>query len=426
MASSIQVSGVGKAYKSYPDHWARLAEWLLPYSRVRHTVKWVLHDISFVVEPGEAVGLIGINGAGKSTLLKLITGTTQATVGSITTHGRVSALLELGMGFHPDYTGRQNIFMAGQLLGMSSATIESLMPEIEAFAEIGDYIDEPVRVYSSGMQMRLAFSIATAQRPDILIVDEALSVGDAYFQHKSFQRIRNFNEQGTTLLLVSHDKAAIQAICTRAVLLNGGSIAFEGSPEAVMDYYNVLIADKAGKTLRQETIGSGVIKTTSGTGEAKLVKATLADDQGEPIEIVSVAQPVQLQVEVAIHAPIESLTVGYQIKDRFGQVIFGTNTAHLEIPILDAQPGESIALTFAFDARLGNGTYSISISLHSGKVHIGSNYGWYDRALILEVKNTDAGFFIGSSWLPPVASVVRDLPRRGAGAAVGATQPVAN
>src|SRR5205085_1659835 len=209
--------------------WSRLAEWMIP-GRPRHKLKWVLRDVSFSVKPGEAVGLIGINGAGKSTLLKLITGTTQPTTGGVHMEGRVAALLELGMGFHPDFTGRQNVFMAGQLLGMTVDEIARLMPEIEAFAEIGDYMDQPVRVYSSGMQMRVAFSVATARRPDILIVDEALSVGDAYFQHKSFARIRSFREMGTTLLFVSHDKSAIQALCDEAILLHGGRIAIQGDP----------------------------------------------------------------------------------------------------------------------------------------------------------------------------------------------------
>ena len=190
---TISVTNLGKAYKQYPNRWVRLAEWLLPGRRVFHSLKWVLQDISFTVKPGEAVGIIGINGAGKSTLLKMITGTTQPTTGSVRIDGRVAALLELGMGFHPDFTGRQNVFMAGQLLGYSMDEIAHLMPAIEAFAEIDDYLDQPVRVYSSGMQMRLAFSVATARRPDVLIVDEALSVGDTYFQHKSFQRIESMN-----------------------------------------------------------------------------------------------------------------------------------------------------------------------------------------------------------------------------------------
>ena len=264
---TITVAHLGKAYHQYPTRWARLAEWLLPGHKARHSLKWVLQDVSFSVQPGEAVGIIGINGAGKSTLLKMITGTTQPTTGSVHITGRVAALLELGMGFHPDFTGRQNAFMAGQLLGYSVEEIARLMPEIEAFAEIGDYIDQPVRVYSSGMQMRLAFSVATAHRPDVLIVDEALSVGDAYFQHKSFDRIREFRKQGTTLLIVSHDKGAIQSICDRAILLNAGKLAMEGEPEAVMDYYNAMLADHQNQTVKQEVTVDGKIQTISGTGE---------------------------------------------------------------------------------------------------------------------------------------------------------------
>jgi len=169
--SEVQVVKLSKAYKTYPSQWARLAEWLIPNSKPRHTLKWVLQGISFHIKPGEALGVVGMNGAGKSTLLKILTGTTQATSGHLVASGRVAALLELGMGFHPEFTGRQNIYMAGQLLGLSMEDLHALMPSIEAFAEIGEYMDQPLRTYSSGMQMRLAFSVATARRPDILIVD---------------------------------------------------------------------------------------------------------------------------------------------------------------------------------------------------------------------------------------------------------------
>ena len=232
---TITVTELGKAYKQYLNRWSRLIEWLKSGHVKRHQLKWVLQDISFTVKAGEAVGIIGINGAGKSTLLKLITGTTLPTTGSVHMTGRVAALLELGMGFHPDFTGRQNAFMAAQLMGISNDEIVRQMPEVEAFAEIGEYIDQPVRVYSSGMQMRLAFSVATAMRPDILIVDEALSVGDAYFQHKSFDRIRQFQKAGTTLLIVSHDKAAIQSICDQAILLKAGRLVMQGKPELQND-----------------------------------------------------------------------------------------------------------------------------------------------------------------------------------------------
>lgn len=234
---SITALKLGKAYKVYPSRFARLKEWLIPFSKPRHTLKWVLQDISFNIKPGEAVGIIGVNGAGKSTLLKMLTGTTQPTTGSVQTTGRVAALLELGIGFHPEFTGRQNAVMAGQLLGMRVKEILQLMPQIEDFSEIGDYMDHPVRVYSSGMQMRLAFSVAIARRPDILIVDEALSVGDAYFQAKCFQKIAQFKELGTTLILVSHNVGDIVKHCERAILLQKGQVAVDDSSQIVTNHY---------------------------------------------------------------------------------------------------------------------------------------------------------------------------------------------
>ena len=231
----LVVSNVSKAYKRYPGKWARVLEWLT--GKPRHDKTWVLQDINFTIHPGEAVGIVGVNGAGKSTLLKIITGTTQPTSGSVHIEGRVAALLELGMGFHPDFTGRQNVLMAGQLLGLRSDEIAACMPAIEAFAEIGDYIERPVRTYSSGMQMRLAFSVATAVRPDVLIVDEALSVGDAYFQAKCYQRIAQFKEQGTTLLLVSHSPGDVVKHCERAIMLRNGCIELDGSSRAVTNRY---------------------------------------------------------------------------------------------------------------------------------------------------------------------------------------------
>ena len=305
---TITITNLGKAYKQYPSRWSRLVEWLVPFSKPQHQLKWVLQDINFTVNPGEAVGIIGINGAGKSTLLKMIVGTTLPSTGSVSITGRVAALLELGMGFHPDFTGRQNTYMAGQLMGMSVEEITSLMPEIEAFAEIGDYMDQPVRVYSSGMQMRVAFSVATARRPDVLIVDEALSVGDAYFQHKSFDRIREFRKQGTTLLLVSHDKAAIQAICGRAILLKAGRLAMEGEPEAVMDYYNAMLADHQSQKVQQIALTEGGQRTDSGTFEAEIISVNIIDVNEKSIEVVSVGAPIRVRIDVKINSDIDYST----------------------------------------------------------------------------------------------------------------------
>lgn len=404
---SITVNNLGKAYKVYPGRFARLKEWLLPFGKPRHTIKWVLQDINFTVNPGEAVGIIGINGAGKSTLLKMLTGTTQPTTGSVSTTGRVAALLELGIGFHPEFTGRQNAYMAGQLLGMSVNEIRELMPQIEAFAEIGDYMDHPVRVYSSGMQMRLAFSVATARRPDILIVDEALSVGDAYFQHKSFERIRQFRKAGTTLLIVSHDKAAIQSICDRAILLNAGKLAMEGNSEAVMDYYNALLAEREGQTVRQQTADEGKVQIISGTGEATIEDIALLNAMGESVENIGVGAQVILLVKARIHKAIPRLVLGYMIKDRLGQPVYGTNTYHLGRVLEDLQVGSSVEYRFTFDANLGPGTYSMAVALQGADTHLGGNFEWRDLALVFTVVNTSKNDFVGVAWLPPQLECVQ-------------------
>jgi len=404
---TLRVTQLGKAYKQYPARWLRLAEWLMPFRGLRHELKWILRDIDFHVLPGEAVGIIGINGAGKSTLLKLITGTAQPTTGAVQITGRVAALLELGMGFHPDFTGRQNVYMAGQLIGLTMPEIAALMPQIEAFAEIGDYIDQPVRVYSSGMQMRLAFSVATARRPDILIVDEALSVGDAYFQHKSFERIRQLRKQGTTLLIVSHDRAAIQSICDRAILLDGGRIAREGTPEEVMDFYNALIAGRGNATVAQTRTEGGKMQTASGTGEAAVVEIALLDGRGERVEMVEVGTVVTLRIKARANVFVPLLVLGYMIKDRLGQPMYGTNTHHLGMPLHDVQAGESVEYRFTFPANLGAGSYSVAVALTSSDTHLGNNYEWRDLALLFTVANAAKPVFEGCAWLEPEVYVQR-------------------
>jgi lipopolysaccharide transport system ATP-binding protein len=404
---TIRVNQLGKAYKQYGNRWGRLVEWVLPFLGQRHRLKWVIQDVSFQLAPGEAVGIIGINGAGKSTLLKLITGTTTPTTGSVQITGRVAALLELGMGFHPDFSGRQNAFMAGQLIGLTVDEISALMPEIEAFADIGEYIDQPVRVYSSGMQMRLAFSVATVKRPDVLIVDEALSVGDAYFQHKSFERIREFQKLGTTLLIVSHDRAAIQSICERALLLDGGRLASQGSPEQVMDYYNALIAARDGAGVEQVVTEAGRTQTSSGTGEASVTRITLEDEAGRALETVNVGTAVTLCVKVKVHAPIARLVLGYMIKDRLGQQMYGTNTHHMDMVLHDVAAGEEIEFRFAFPLNLGEGSYSLTTALTSTETHLGDNYEWRDLAFLFIVMNMNRRQFVGTNWLEPRVEILR-------------------
>ncbi|WP_426203486.1 ABC transporter ATP-binding protein [Pseudomonas sp. TWP3-1] len=403
----IRVTGLGKAYKQYPTRWSRLAEWLIPFSPLRHRQHWVLQDVNFEIAPGEAVGIVGVNGAGKSTLLKMITGTTQPTCGQIQLEGRVAALLELGMGFHPDFTGRQNAIMAGQLLGMQVEEIETLMPDIERFAEIGEAIDHPVRTYSSGMQMRLAFSVATARRPDILIVDEALSVGDAYFQHKSFDRIRSFRKAGTTLLIVSHDRSAIQSICDSAILLEGGRMAMHDKPEAVMDYYNALLAEREGQTVRQETLAGGQVQTVSGTGEAGILSVRLLDERERSIDAAEVGQAVVLEVQVEIRQDIERLVLGFMIKDRLGQAMYGINTHRQNQALDDLHAGERITYRFAFVMGLGKGNYSVALSLSRLDSHLDRNFEWRDYGLVFHVINNRQEDFVGCSWLGAKTSITR-------------------
>ena len=403
----VRVQGLGKAFKQYPHRWARLLEWLLPWKGPQHVQRWALRNVSFDVRPGEAIGLVGANGAGKSTLLKLITGTSLPTEGTIQFEGRVAALLELGMGFHPDFSGRQNVIMAGQLLGLTLNEIEQLLPDIEAFAEIGNAIDQPVRTYSSGMQMRLAFSVATARRPDILIVDEALSVGDAYFQHKSFERIRNFRRQGTTLLLVSHDRYAIQSICDRALLLHQGNVMMEGTPEAVLDYYNALMADRDGQSIRQHVLDSGHVQTISGTAEASILGVRMLDASGQLSEVFEVGEPMSLEVDIAVNTDLERLNLGFLIKDRFGLAMYGINTHRLSQTVQDLRTGERLTFKFDFEMLLGAGNYSLSLSLSKADSHLDGTYEWRDHAAIIHVHNRSREQFHGCAWLDAKAQIIR-------------------
>lgn len=408
---TVTVDGVSKAYRIYPSKWARLAEWLLPGKTVRHESRWILRDIHFHIGVGESVALAGMNGAGKSTLLKIINGTTAPTTGAARVTGRVASLLELGMGFHPDFTGRQNVYTAGQLMGLTESQLTELMPDIEAFAEIGEYIDQHVRTYSSGMQMRLAFSLATALRPDVLIVDEALSVGDAYFQHKSFDRIRQFKAQGTTLLLVSHDRGAIQAICDRVLLLHQGDLVKDGPPEAVMDYYNALLAQEERIHQREE---DGKILTQSGNQQAVIERVQLCDATGQPIEVVAVASAVRLVVQARAVAPLERLVCGYVIRNRLGQEIYGTNTYHFDRELRDLGAGEGAVFEFAFSADLGPGEYSMAVALTGGETHIEENYEWRDLATFFTVVNRDRRPFTGFALIEPEVEVRRIEAREAA------------
>jgi lipopolysaccharide transport system ATP-binding protein len=259
------------------------------------------------------------------------------------------------------------------------------------------------------MQMRVAFSVATAQRPELLIVDEALSVGDAFFQHKSFDRIRQFSKQGTTLLIVSHDPSAIKSICHRAILLDAGKLVKQGQPEAVLDYYNAMLADHQHQIVKQEIREEGKTQTVSGTGEAKVSFISMADENGNPIEVVNVGQHVRLRIEVEVYNAIDRLVLGYGIKDRLGQVMYGTNTDYKNQPLLNVAAGSRYMFDIAFQVNLGPGSYSIQTALASTDTHLVNNYEWRELAFIFNVVNVNKEFFTGCAWLNPVISINRGV-----------------
>lgn len=402
--SLLSVQNLGKAFRSYHSEWKRFASWFgMPMKPSEE--HWVMRHVSFEIHAGEAIGIIGQNGAGKSTLLKMITGTLQPSEGKVQVNGRIAAILELGMGFDPELTGRQNVFHAAGLMGFSAKEIQRVIPDIEAFAEIGEYFDEPVRIYSSGMQMRVAFAVATAYRPDILIVDEALSVGDTYFQHKSFSRIRKFQEQGTTLLIVSHSRGVIQSLCDRAILLEKGVVIKDGKPEEIFDYYTAIIADKENSSVQVTQLDNGKVQTTSGTGEAKVEEIALFNNKGDVTESIGVGEQVELRIKVKVYHAVESLVLGYGIKDRLGQVMYGTNTWYTDQAIKHPQAGDEYQFVIAFHARLGVGSYSVQIALVDSDTHRSENYEWRDLALVFKVINIDKIQFVGCLWNEPTISI---------------------
>ena len=413
MSAELQVAGLGKSYRAWGGELRRVASWFWP--KVRPVAEhWVLRNITFSVAPGETVGIIGQNGAGKSTLLKLITGTTQPTEGGVHRSGSVAAILELGMGFNPDLSGRENVLHSAGLMGYSHADITGAMPAIEAFAEIGEYLDQPTRTYSSGMQMRVAFSVATAFRPDLLIIDEALSVGDSYFQHKSFERIRQFRADGVAILFVSHGMGDVRTLCDRVLLLDHGRLLKDGPPDQVVDYYNAMIAEKENATLpiEQRRGKDGWLLTRSGSGQARVHSLRLLDLQGNELAVALVGQALQLRLEANIHAPIPRLVLGYMIRDKLGHVVWGSNTWHTQQIERSLEPGETVVYTLPFTCTMGPGSYSVSPALVSTDNHLSDNFEWIDNLLVFDVMNLAHDTFIGSNWLDAQFCIERQGPRQ--------------
>ena len=409
MSGSVIVNNLGKKYKRYTNRWARLGEWLSCGGYQGHLATWIFRNLDFTVNEGESLGIIGVNGAGKSTLLKLLTKTSSPSEGSVEVHGRISALLELGMGFHQDFSGRVNALMTCQMMGYTSEEAHSLLEEIRAFSELGDYLEQPVRVYSTGMQVRLAFSAATVTRPEILIVDEALSVGDAYFQHKCIRRIREYRDQGTTLLFVSHDPGAVKSLCSRAILLDKGAIIQDGSPDTVLDYYNSVIAQKKTDADIQQVIGEGGrVSTRSGSGTARIKDVDIIKGDGSSVRTFFVGEEVTLSCSVDFFQDMADPTVGILLRDRMGNDVYGTNTHHLGKKDIAVHAGDSLDIAFSLPMNIGPGNYSVCVAVHAGDSHLEENCDWWDQCLALQIIPGKERPFVGVAALPVTVEVTRN------------------
>lgn len=396
MPPALRVNAVSKQYRIYDRPADRLKETLTRGRWKAHREFWALSDVSFEVEPGTTTGIIGPNGSGKSTLLQIITGTLEPTHGSVSLEGRVAALLELGAGFNTEFTGIENIFMNASLMGLSKSDTERLLPEIASFAEIGDFIYQPLKTYSSGMYVRLAFATAIATSPQILIIDEALAVGDAVFQHRCMRRIKEMQENGTTILFVSHDPSAIRALCNRAILLNHGKIVAEGTPADVLNRYQKIImarqqayeanlkpADTEPATPRSD---SKPVPLTylyrHGDQSAEVLQVELLDSALRPTELVETGEPLVIRIVYVAHADLDEVVCGFLIRNRHGIHVYGTNTELQEVPVERVSKGELTEVTFEFNCWLAPDLFSLCVAVHSSA---GVSFDWLDGCLFFRV-----------------------------------------
>lgn len=402
---AISVKNLTKKYRIFGHPGDRIKQ-ALTLGRVRfHREFTALQDVSFEIKKGETVGIIGRNGSGKSTLLQLICGILKPTSGVVQATGRISALLELGAGFNPEFTGRENVYFHGAMMGLTKSKMDERFDSIASFADIGEFIDQPVRTYSSGMYVRLAFAVAISSDPEILIIDEALSVGDAVFQHKSKKRIQQLRDSGTSLLLVSHDRNAITAMCNRCILLDKGQLVMDAAPAEVMDYYYAIMAARSGEAVQQTLSGSGQTQTVSGSGEAVVERIGLLDAAGREVEAVVPGQEVTLEFRVRTHQAVPRLVLGFTIRDQFGQPVYGINTNSFDQALMDVSEGREYIFQFSFAANIGVGTYSISTALVSTNDRFTNNYECRDLAHFFEVHNTDQKPFAGVAWLNPILEI---------------------
>lgn len=419
---AIRVSHLSKCYEIYDTPRDRLKQFVLPRVR-RMTGKahkqyfrefWALRNVSFEIKKGETVGIIGRNGSGKSTLLQMICGTLTPTSGSVEVNGRVAALLELGSGFNPEFTGRENVYMNAAVLGLTNEEIDARFDEIVAFADIGEFIEQPVKTYSSGMMVRLAFAVIAHVDADILVVDEALAVGDAVFTQKCMRFLRNFMTQGT-VLFVSHDSGNVVNLCQHAIWLNKGVVCQAGiAKEVVEGYTHFTLQEIYGDKVRLEPIhgnkntareerdhavASSIDKEAIvsyfsqleessgwGSGKATVLSVRLLNNDGHHIPLLHGGELINLEIIAIAKESIYSPILGWFVKDRLGQSLFGDHTYTYVNPPLLVNAGEKIKAVFQFQfPLLPNGEYAITVSIAEGDPFEHTQHHWLHDALILKI-----------------------------------------
>jgi lipopolysaccharide transport system ATP-binding protein len=419
---AVSIKNVSKCYKRYAHPVDRLKELLLP-GKSRADEFWALQDINLEIYQGETLGIVGRNGSGKSTLLQIIAGTLTPTTGEVRVNGRVSALLELGSGFNPEFTGRENVFLNGRLLGLSQREIEDKFDEIVRFADIGDFLDQPVKTYSSGMFVRLAFAIVANCSPQILIVDEALSVGDIFFQQKCFAFLEKLKSDGTAIIFVSHDTQAVLKLCDRAVMLQSGHLMHSGSPSDVVSkyiemHYSQFGGQKALELLASEVDEKSETSTTSiaqsdalvlpetfthefpgaaryGCAVGLIAGVAITCTDGKPKSVVQVGEEIILSVKINRHSEdFCPLNVGFQIKDRLGQVVIGTNTCFLAVDMDNLQFGQPFICQFKVNLPIYPQKYTINAAVGEYVYDIKVIYDWIEPVGVVEV--------VSGKWLKQI------------------------
>ena len=381
----LKAKNISKVYRIYDRPVDRILE-ALPFVLPRHSDFPALHPLDLEVGKGETLGVVGPNGGGKSTLLQLLAGIIPPTTGRVARKGRTAALLELGAGFNPEFSGRENVYINGEIMGLSRREIEASMPSIERFAGIGEFIERPVKTYSTGMHVRLAFSTAIHVDPDILIVDEALAVGDAVFANRCIRKFEELREKGVTVVLVSHDLGLVKQLCSRAVLLMDGRVEAAGDPSHVINRYvgAVLEKQKAWRTTEYAVHGLAA-SHRHGDGGVEIRAVELIGLDGAPTRAVRAGEQVTVRLSVFFHQAQPTPMAGILIRTRNGLDAFGTNTKAEGADLPPCAAGDTLEIEFAFECLLTPQEYTLTVAAQNPSGH---SHDWLDDAIAFQVLDT--------------------------------------